>query len=198
MDKSRLDKFFLGEMLKEECKELATGCGRLVAFDSVIPGETAEFVDAVGVDVDPRVFADRVLHRDAAPWPGEVQVVPCKGACRSAMQLLNEAGDDLLCEVHHIVVITVSLVDLHHRELRVVVGVDILVPEVLGDLKNLIKPADDQALEVEFRCDTEVELLLEVVVVGGERSGVGAAVDRLEGGGLKLQVIALEEVLAQE
>ncbi len=78
------------------------------------------------------------------------------------------------------------------------VGVDILVSEVLCDLKDLLKAADDQALEVELRRNPEVELLVEEVVVGGERPGVCATVYRLQGRGLKLQVVALEEELPQE
>ncbi|KAF5035845.1 hypothetical protein DSECCO2_581370 [anaerobic digester metagenome] len=78
------------------------------------------------------------------------------------------------------------------------VGVDVLVPEVLCNLKYFLEPADDKALEVEFRRDPEVEFLVEGVMVGGERPGVRAAVDRLQGGGLELQVVPLKEELPEE
>jgi hypothetical protein len=80
----------------------------------------------------------------------------------------------------------VGPVDLHHRELGVVVGVNILVPEVPCDLKDPLKAADDKALEVEFGRDPEEEFLAEAVVERGKRPGVCPAVDWLEDRGLEL------------
>ena len=164
----------------------------------MLKAECAEFFEVHRPKINPGVLPHRLLHREAAPGAGEVQVVPGKRDGRVPVHLLREEREDLLGEVHHVVVVPVGLVDLHHRELGVVVGVDVLVPEVLCDLKDLLETADDKALEVEFRRDPEVEFLVEGVVVGGERSGVCAAVDRLQGGCLELQVVPVEEELPEK
>ncbi len=57
---------------------------------------------------------------------------------------------------------------------------DALVAEVLADLVHALEAADDQPLQVELGRDSEIEVLLQVVPVGDERLGEGAAVARLQ------------------
>ncbi len=94
--------------------------------------------------------------------------------------------------------VAVRPVDLHHRELRVVVGVHRLVPEVARDLENPLESPDDQALEIEFRSDPEEEVLVKKVMVGCERTGVGSAVDWLEDRGFELEKTVVVKVPADE
>ena len=94
--------------------------------------------------------------------------------------------------------VAVRPVDLHHRELGVVVGVHRLVPEVPGDLEDLLESPDHEPFQVELGSDPEEEFLVEEVVVGGERAGVCPAVDRLEDGGLELEEPVVVEVPADE
>ena len=78
------------------------------------------------------------------------------------------------------------------------VGVHRLVPEVACDLENPLEPPDDQALEVELGSDPEEEVLVEKVMVGGERTGIGSAVDRLEDRGFELKKPVVVEIPADE
>src|SRR3712207_8450263 len=49
-----------------------------------------------------------------------------------------------------IAVVPVRLVELEHRELRVVPGRDAFVAEVAVDLEDLLEAADDETLEVQL------------------------------------------------
>ena len=94
---------------------------------------------------------------------------------------------------HDVVVVGVGLVPLEHRELGVVLEADALVAEVLADLVDALEAADDAALEVELGGDAQVEVALELVVVGHEGPRHGAAVERLQDGRLDLDEAALVE-----
>ncbi len=83
--------------------------------------------------------------------------------------------DQHLGDVHHVVPVAERLVELHHRELRVVAGRHALVAEDPADLEHPLHAADDQALEVELERDAQIQIDVERVVVGDERAGVRAA-----------------------
>ena len=106
-----------------------------------------------------------------------------------AVDLLHEARKEVLGEPHHVIDIVVRPVDLHHRELGVVVGIDVLVTEIPCDLKDPFETADNEALEVEFGRYSQEELLAKAVVERGERPGVCPAVYRLEDRCLELEKI---------
>ena len=97
-----------------------------------------------------------------------------------AGQRLADRAQHLLGAPHHAVVVGVRLVELELRELRVVLEADALVAEVAADLVDALEAADQQALEVQLEADAQEQLLVELVVVRGERPGRRAAVDRLQ------------------
>jgi len=70
---------------------------------------------------------------------------------------------------------------------------DALVAEVLAELVYALEAAHEQALEIQLCGDPQVEVAIELVVVGRERPRQGAAVERLQHGGLDL-----DEALAVE
>ncbi len=78
------------------------------------------------------------------------------------------------------------------------IGVDRLVPEVAGYLKNLLESADNQPLQVEFGGDPEEEFLVKEVVVGGKRAGICPAVYRLQDGGFELEEPVVIEIPADQ
>ena len=97
---------------------------------------------------------------------------------------------------HHPGVVGVRLVELEHRELRIVRPVDPLVPEVVPDLVHPLEPADDQPLEVQLVGDAQVERHVERVVVRHERTRRRAAVQRLQHRRLDLEVVPAVETRA--
>jgi len=49
--------------------------------------------------------------------------------------------------------------------------INALVPENAADLINSVEATDDELLEIEFWCDTEVQIKIKVVVVSSEGLG---------------------------
>ncbi len=113
-----------------------------------------------------------------------------------AVERSGDVLDHLLDEVHHPRVVLVGHVEFEHRELRVVKPREALVAEVLGDLVDAVEAADDAALEVELVGDAQEERHVERVVVRREGPRGGAAVERLEGRRLDLDVPAFVEEAA--
>ena len=73
-----------------------------------------------------------------------------------------------LGEVHYVVVVRVRLIELHRGVLRIVLRVDVLVPEVLPELVDGLKVPHYASLVIELWRDPEVEVDVEEVVVRDE------------------------------
>ena len=130
-------------------------------------------------DVDAGPVEDRARERLATPRRREVDVAV-------VADLRGDERDELLAAGRDVLVVRVRLVPLEHRELRVVLVREALVAEILAELVHPLEPADDQPLEVELGGDPQIQLAVERVVVGGERAGRGAAVQRLQNRGFDL------------
>ena len=100
-------------------------------------------------------------------------------------------------EFAHDVVVGVRLVRLDRGELRVVGRVGALVAEVAVQLEDLAEAADAQPLQEQFGRDPQEQLGVVGVDVGGERAGIGAAVDGLQHRGLDLDEAAGLEAVAK-
>ena len=87
-------------------------------------------------------------------------------------------------------------INLHACELGIVSAVHTLVAEVLGELVDAFEAAHDEALEVKFVGDAQVEGDVERVVVGYEGACRSSAGDALQNGGFHLHVAVFVEVVA--
>ena len=102
---------------------------------------------------------------------------------------VRRAHEQRLDARHHHRVVGVRLVELEHRELRIVRPVDALVPEVVADLVHPIEPADDQPLEIQLVGDAQIERHVERVVMRRERPRRRAAIQRLQHRRLDLEIV---------
>jgi hypothetical protein len=71
-----------------------------------------------------------------------------------------------------------------------------LVPEVAVDFVDAVEPAHDQALQVQFGRDAQVQIHVQGVVVRAERPGVRAAQHRVHHGRFDFHVAAVVQELA--
>ncbi len=102
--------------------------------------------------------------------------------------------DELFGHRHQLVVVGVGLIELEHRELGVVLRRHALVPEVPRQLVDPLHAADHEALEVQLRRDSQVEVHVERVVVRHKGPRRRAAGDRLHDRRLDLhEAAAVEE-----
>ena len=108
------------------------------------------------VEVHARVLLHRVHHGDALKGLGQIHLHTLVGDGGGAQYLLGHVAVQVLGQLHHTVVVRVSLVQLHQGELRVVAGVKALVAEHAADLVHALQSAHDQALQVQFQGDTKL------------------------------------------
>ena len=90
--------------------------------------------------------------------------------CCCTADLCSKVTEHILSQIHHTVVVSISLIELHKCELRVVTCVNAFVSEYTADFVNSFKAAYDKTLEVELKRNTESNVLVESVVVCFERS----------------------------
>ena len=116
-------------------------------------------------------------RRTCVPRPrlGEVDLRAGDVDHRRADSVTGGVDDERLGELDDVGDVAERLIRLHHRELGIVRRVHPLVAEGPSDLEDPVQAADDQPLEVEFGGDAQVQRDVERVVVGHERTGVGAA-----------------------
>ena len=100
----------------------------------------------------------------------------------------GNAGDQFLRQVHQVAVIAVCLIELQHRKFGIVMGGNPFVPEDAAQFINPVYSADDQALEVQFQRDSQIEFDIQGVVVRVKRTGQRATGDRLKDGRFHLEV----------
>ena len=106
-------------------------------------------------------------------------------------------GDQLLGQLHHALVIGISLVKLQQGEFRVVLDRHAFVAELAADLVDPLKAADDQALEIELRSNAQEQVDVQRIVVGDERPGRRAAGDDVQDRRLDLDEIQAVQLAAQ-
>ncbi len=146
--------------------------------------------------LDRRVGRDLLLDPggqsgvDTQPGPLSVQVDDSCGRLDLARaEHVGGVQDDLLHHSGDGPLVAPGLVDLEHRELGAVGGVDALVAEDAAHLVHALHAADDRSLQEQLEGDPERHRGVERVQVRAERAGVGATVHQLQHRGLDLDVV---------
>jgi hypothetical protein len=150
------------------------------------------------VDTHADGLLDQVGQRGPPPGDGQVELAAVVGHDGRAGDLLGQVRHQVLGDGHHVAVVAVGLVQLQHRELGVVAGRQALVAEHPGQLVDPLEAAHHEPLEVQLRCDAQVELHVQGVVVGDERPGQRPARDGVEDRRLHLHEAALVQEAAGE
>ena len=96
---------------------------------------------------------DEIDHAMARPRIGEVHLGVVDGDHRGPQTVHRGGPDELLGDVHHFLVVTERLIELHHRELGIVTRRQSLVAEDATDLVDALHTAHDEALEMQLESD---------------------------------------------
>ncbi len=116
---------------------------------------------------------------------------------RRPADFLRQRSEELLGQSHQVAVIAISLIELEHGELGIVLGGDPFIAEIAVDLVHAVEPADHQSLQIKLRGNAQVEVEIEGIVMGDERARGGAAGDGLHHGRFHFDVAARIEEVAQ-
>ncbi|GKT46492.1 uncharacterized protein ColSpa_06674 [Colletotrichum spaethianum] len=111
----------------------------------------------------------------------------------AAGDVLDEAADQLLSQVHNVVDIGEGLVELAGGELGVVGEVDALVSELTTKLVDAVEATNDKLLEVELGSYSHEHGHVQIVVVGDEGSGGSTTGNGTHHGRLNLDEVSLVE-----
>ena len=116
------------------------------------------------------VFKHRIIHAPAPEWRAEVDVPALPGQVGAPERRPRGFAQHVLGEIHDFLIARIRLIQLEHGELGVVPGRHAFVAEIPVDLVDALETADDQALEIQLGGNAQVELQIERVVMGHERS----------------------------
>src|ERR1035437_3407060 len=86
----------------------------------------------------------------------------------------------LFCKSHHPVIIFIRDIYFHYSEFRVMGPVHSFITEILGKFIYTLKATDNEPLQIEFICNSQIERHIESIMVGNERSGCCPSGNRLQ------------------
>lgn len=109
-------------------------------------------------------------------------------------EFLDHLGEHIFGDIHQIIVVSVSHVELACSVFGIVSLVDRLVPEVLSDLEHSLQSAYDTLLEVQLGSDSHVQFHVQVIVMGHKGSGCGSTRNHVHHGSLNLDEVKILEV----
>lgn len=133
-----------------------------------------------------------------------------------AVDVLDQARNELLSHVHEVVHVSVSHIELEGGEFyqsvsiglfvvytytlarltRVVSQINAFVTELTAHLVDTVETTDNKHLEVQLGGNTQEHVHVEIVVVGNEGLGSGTASNDVEHGGLDRDEVAVVEPAA--
>ena len=169
-NKCRLNEVFLNKSLKEQVEDIAA-LVTLLKLNVVSLGSLSCFFKSLYlIEVNTRILLYSVDHGESFKGLAEIYHVFAIGNAGSSADFLCNMAVHIFCEIHHSVVVGVSLIKLHERKFRIVTSINAFISENSAYLVNSFKSAYDESLEVEFKADTELNVLVKGVVVSLKRS----------------------------
>ena len=173
--KCRLDKIFLDELLKEQVEDIAL-CMSVLELDVVLLCERLCLVGILDLSkVNARILLDSVDHCESFKRLAEVDLILAVRNAGLSADLHCDVSEHILGKLHHAVIVGISLIKLHKCELGVMPCINALVSENSAYLIDSFKSADDKSFKVKLEADTQLNVLVESVIVGLKRSCCCAA-----------------------
>ncbi len=104
------------------------------------------------------------------------------------MQVEGHLLKNIFNKIHHPVIILIGHVYLHHGEFRIMTAVHSLVPEILGKLVNTLVTAHYKPFQVQLIGYTQVQVHVQGIMMGSERTCGSSTRYRLQYRGLNLKI----------
>ena len=120
-------------------------------------------------------FSNEVDHAYAAERFGQVGWCAIDVDNGGANGIASSGNEKFFGNCHHIAVVAKCLVELHHGELGVVASRDAFVAKHAANFIHALHAANNEALQVQFKCNAQKERHVERVVMRVERASVRSA-----------------------
>ena len=159
-DKSRLNQFFLAELFKEKILNIADTVTLLKSNLLFFRKGSRLFQGLNLVKINARIFLNGISHGKSSERTLQVNGGSLIADMESPANLLCKIPEHGLGKFHHPVVVGICLIELHQCKLRVMTGIDSLVPEYSSDFVNALHTADNQTLQVKLKGNTKLYVLI--------------------------------------
>ncbi|CDB19847.1 putative uncharacterized protein [Blautia sp. CAG:52] len=169
-DKGRLDQFFLAELFEEQVDDIAFFVALFVCDMMFFCQFFCSFIICNLVEIDTCIFFDGIVHGQTFKRFSEIDLdTVVRNLCRTA---------DFFCQItehgfgqfHHTFIISISLIQLHQGEFRVMTGVHTFITEYSSNLEDSLQTTNDQSLQVQFQRNTQFYIFVQCIVMCLERS----------------------------
>ena len=169
-DERRLEQVLLAVLFEEQVNDVAL-CVPCLVLDVVLVSKLlCSFVAFYRIEINACILLDGVVHGKALERLTEIDLEVAVLDERRTADFICNISEHGLSELHHAVVISISLIQLHQRELGVVACIHTLVTENSADLKDSLEASDEKPLQIELERDPKLQIDVERIEVCLERS----------------------------
>ncbi len=131
-------------------------------------------------------FFNSLYHRHSRKRGFQIDIRAAVRDMQCAAGVLRRLADQRLRDIHHTVVIRIRLIEFYTGKFGIVANIHTLVSEVSADLIHSFHAAHDQPFQIKFRCDAQVHIQIQRIVMRDKRPCRRAAGDRIEHRGFHL------------
>ena len=104
------------------------------------------FIGMDFIEIHTCIFLNSIQHGDAFKGLAQIQNILAVGNLCCAQNLLRYKTVQVLCQIHHAVIIGKCLIQLHQSKFRIMSGVNTFITEYTADFVNALQTAYDQSL----------------------------------------------------
>ena len=142
------------------------------------------------------VFLDGTENGQAFKRAFQIDFFAVVADFRRAVYRAGSVADDVFRHLHHAFVVGEGFVEFDHGEFRVVAYGHALVTEAAVDFKHAFQTADNQAFQIQFGSDAQVEWNVQGIVVGNKRFRCCTARNRVHHWGFNFQIMLVNHEIA--
>ena len=147
-DKGRLYQMFLYKLLEEQVQDISLLMALLKLYVMLFRKGSGLLQCLHLIPVHACVFLHRVDHGHPGKRLAQIHLYPVVNDLGGSQNFLRHMAVQVLRQVHHAVVIGISLIQLHQGKFRIVSGVQSLVAEDTADLIDPLQSAYDQTFQI--------------------------------------------------
>ena len=190
-DECRLNQVLFYEFFEEQVQDIAFYMTFFIFYMMFVSDSLCFCCISYLVEVYAGEFFNGVNHSLSCERFAQIQFVTAVNHFCGTQYVLRNGTEHFFCDVHHAVIVCVSLIQFHQGKFWVMTNGDTFVTEYTADFIHTFKTADDQTFQRQFQSDTAVHVDIQCVMVCDERSCGSAA-----GNGLQYRCFHFQEALA--
>ena len=122
------------------------------------------------IPVNACIFLNRINHCNTLKRLPEIHLDSLIYDMSCSKNFLCNKTVQVLCQIHHAMIVCVCLIKFHQSEFRVMSCIKTFVTEYTSNLIYSFQTTNDQSLQIKFQRDTELQVFVQGVEMCLERS----------------------------